>query len=205
MSQMTFEETMAELEKMGTAQNVKIYKRHGAGDNLFGVSFANLKILKKKIKIDQELARQLWATKNTDAQTLAAMIADPEQMDKTMVDNWLRDIRYYTLVDVFVGDVVSKTGFAREKMEQWTQSDDEWIGRAGWQLIAHLAMSDDSFEDSYFERYLPIIESNIHNSKNRTKEAMNSALIAIGIRSDHLEKLALETETKRRKKNRAKV
>jgi|GEM_PF-2575689 hypothetical protein len=66
---MTFKQTMATLKKMGTAQNVKIYKRHGAGDNLFGVSFANLKLLKKQIKTDHKLAEKLWRTGNSDEST----------------------------------------------------------------------------------------------------------------------------------------
>ena len=49
---MNYTETMAELKKTGTAQNIKIYKRHGAVGNMFGVSFANLGKLKKKIKVD---------------------------------------------------------------------------------------------------------------------------------------------------------
>ncbi len=45
---MNYKATMSELKRMGTAQNVKIYKPHGAGDKLYGVSFANLNILKRK-------------------------------------------------------------------------------------------------------------------------------------------------------------
>jgi len=47
-------EILAELKRLGTDQNVKICKRHGAGENLYGVSFANLKQLKKKIKADKD-------------------------------------------------------------------------------------------------------------------------------------------------------
>jgi hypothetical protein len=39
---MNLQQVMDTLRKMGTAQNVKLYKRHGAGGNLFRVSFANL-------------------------------------------------------------------------------------------------------------------------------------------------------------------
>ena len=65
---MEYEDVIRELESLGTAQNRKIYKRHGAGDRLFGVSFANLNKLKKKIKTDHDLANQLWASGNVDAQ-----------------------------------------------------------------------------------------------------------------------------------------
>ena len=56
---MTLADTMRALSRMGTAQNVKVYQRHGAGDNLFGVSFANLRELQKAIGRDQALAMEL--------------------------------------------------------------------------------------------------------------------------------------------------
>ena len=76
-------------------------------------------------------------------------------------------------------------------MEKWTKSKNEWIGRAGWQLLAQLAMTDNELPDTYFEEYLKTIRKSIHGSKNRTKEAMNNALIAIGVRNNTLEKKAL--------------
>ncbi len=53
-------EVLQELKALGTEQNRKVYRRHGVGENLHGVSFANLGKLKKKIKIDHELAERLW-------------------------------------------------------------------------------------------------------------------------------------------------
>jgi 3-methyladenine DNA glycosylase AlkD len=50
----TEKETLKTLKSMGTAQNRKIYKRHGVDGEIYGVSYANLKELKKKIKIDNE-------------------------------------------------------------------------------------------------------------------------------------------------------
>jgi len=189
-------EILAELESLGTAQNRKIYQRHGAGENLYGVSFANLEKLKKKIKTDHDLAIQLWNSKNIDAQTLATMIADPEQMSENLLDEWISDIQYYALIDVFVKNLASKTKFAQTKMEQWTQSEEEWIGSAGWQLLAHLAMDNKDLPESYFQRYLQIIQTNIHKSKNRTRHAMNSALIGIGMRGGSLENSAIEAAQK---------
>jgi len=54
---------------MGTAQNKKVYARYGAGENIFGVSFANLKILTKKIKKDHALAVRLWESGNVNSMT----------------------------------------------------------------------------------------------------------------------------------------
>ena len=81
-------------------------------------------------------------------------------------------------------------------MEKWTKSKQEWIGAAGWQLMSFIAMNDRELADDYFDDYLSLIESNIHNSKNRVRYAMNGALIAIGLRSPGLEKKALAAAKK---------
>ena len=77
---MTLRETMKALEKAGTAQTRKIYGRHGVTGPMYGVSYATLGQLKKKIKTDHALAEQLWATGNHDARILATMVADPAQL-----------------------------------------------------------------------------------------------------------------------------
>ena len=66
-SRMTLAETMSALEKAGTAQTRKTYLRHGAKEPMFGVSFATLKTLVKRIGVDHELALALWDTGNFDA------------------------------------------------------------------------------------------------------------------------------------------
>ena len=128
---MTYNEVMAELKKMGTTQNAKVYRRHGAGDNLFGVSFANLNKLKKKIKSDQGLAEQLWDSGNMDAKTLATMIADPARMKPAIADGWVKDIDYYLLADM-AADTVAKSSFADKKMKQWMKSKKEYIRQCGY-------------------------------------------------------------------------
>jgi 3-methyladenine DNA glycosylase AlkD len=188
---MTLQETMKTLESLGAAQNRKVYARHGAGPNMFGVSFASLYKLQKKIRTDHDLACRLWATGNYDARALAILIADPARMSEKDLDAWVADARQYTLVDILVRHLASKTPHVRKKMEAWTRSDDEYVGQAGWDLLGGMAMNAEGLPDSYFERYLKIIEKNIHKAKNRTRHAMNGALIAIGLRNPKLEKFAL--------------
>ena len=62
---------LAKLEALGTAQNRKVYARHGVGEPMFGVSFAHLRKLGKKLRHDHDLARALWASGNHDARVLA--------------------------------------------------------------------------------------------------------------------------------------
>ncbi|PFN19766.1 DNA alkylation repair protein [Bacillus cereus] len=188
---MLLEEVMQQLEEYGTEQTRKTYKNHGAKEPLFGVSFANLKLLKKRIKKNHDLASSLWETKNMDAMTLATYVLDPKKLTTEQLNSWVQDVDYYCLMDVLMTSICTSP-IAIERMEEWTQSSDEWIGRAGWSLLANIAMKNKTLNDDFFLPYLEEIKIHIHTEKNRKKEAMNSALIAIGIRNENLERQAVE-------------
>ena len=94
---MEFVEALRALEQAGTEQNRKVYKRHGAREPLFGVSFAELGRLQKLIKVDHSLARQLWQTDNHDARVLALQIADPARLDLATAESWLHGVHDYTV------------------------------------------------------------------------------------------------------------
>ena len=190
---MTYQKVMSELKKLGTAQNRKIYKRHGAGDKLYGVSFANLKNLKKNIKVDHALAKKLWASGNMDAQTLATMIADPAKITKAEADKWIKDIRYYLLAGM-LADVVAKSSFAFPKMNQWMKSPKEYIRQGGYSLLCSLLRDGVKISDADCKKYLKTIEKEIHKSPNRARNVMNYAVMAIGIYK--LEKEALASAKK---------
>ncbi len=184
---MTLEDTLARLEAAGTEQNRKTYRNHGVQGPQFGVSFAELDKLAKEIKRDHALALGLWATGNHDTRVLATRVADPARMDAATLDAWAGDLGNYIITDA-LSSLAARTPLAREKMEAWIRNDDEWIGAAGWNILAQLAMQDASLSDDYFQPYLDEIQRDIHNRKNRVRYSMNNALIAIGLRN-----LALET------------
>jgi 3-methyladenine DNA glycosylase AlkD len=187
---MNLNSALRELKRRGTAQNRKVYRRHGVGENMYGVSFADLRGLAKQIKTDQALAVQLWATGNHDAQVLATLIADPDQFDAKLLDAWAKDLSNYTITDEFVG-LVARTTYRQKKADKWRTAQGEWIGRAGWHLIGQLALHEAALPDSYFEERLHEIATSLHTRKNRVREAMNNALIAIGIRNAYLQDKAL--------------
>ena len=187
---MNLNTALRELKRRGTAQNRKVYRRRGVGEAMYGVSFGDLRLLAKQIKMDQDLAVQLWATGNHDAQILATLIADPGQLDSKTLDAWARDLNNYVIADQFAG-LTARTAYWRRKAEKWRTARGEWIGRAGWNLIGQLALHEPALPDTYFEPYLLEIETGIHQHKNRVREAMNNALIAIGIRNAALQEKAL--------------
>ena len=94
------------------------------------------------------------------------------------------------LADVYVKDVVSKSPHARSRLEKWVNLKHEWVGRAGWVLLANLAMAESDLTETELTGYLKRIEDEIHSALNLTRDAMNSSLIAIGIRNPTLRKRA---------------
>ena len=186
---MNAREALDTLKSLGTEQNRKTYRRHGAGEDVYGVSFAHLKELKKKIRTDHDLAVALWESGNHDARMLAGLIADPKRLDARTLDAWAQGLRNYVETDM-LGNIASKSPHARETMARWIASDEEWIASAGWRILAYVAMDGDALPDEYFERFLSTIERDINESQNRVRHEMNNALIAIGIRNPALQEKA---------------
>jgi len=190
---------MSQLKSMGTAQNVKVYRRHGAVGKLFGVSFANLGKLKKQLRTNQALAERLWKTANVDARTLALMIADPEELKASVLDGWLRDIRYPLLAGM-LADVVAQSRFADSRLIKWCKSPNEITRTAGYSLVCSVFKAAEKsklaaqyLDDAACKKILATIEAEIHGSRNQARQAMNGALIAIGIYRPRLTALAKKT------------
>jgi 3-methyladenine DNA glycosylase AlkD len=186
---MNVQEALDTLKSLGTEQNRKIYRRHGAREDVYGVSYAHFKDLKKKIKVDHELAEGLWKSGNHDARILATMIADPKRLDRDALDSWVRGLTGYPESDAF-GDLAARSPAGREALERYTRSDEEWTAAAGWRGLTHLAMNG-GLTDEECERLLARIEREIHSERNRVRYEMNNLVIAIGSRNPDLQAKAI--------------
>ena len=189
---MDLDSVMTELKSKGTAQNTKVYKLQGAGDDVFGVSSAELQKLKKKIRVDHGLAVQLWETGNSDARSLATMIADPEEVTPTLATQWMKDVDYY-LHGNEVAEVVAQSEAGLSKMRQWRKQKSEYARATGYAILTCMLEEDpDSVEELECSRVLKDVVAEIHRSPNRAKHAMVMAVIATGIYKDDLTDEALE-------------
>jgi len=192
---MNYREVMRELKSRGTAQNRKVYAKHGAGDKLYGVSFADLRKLQKRIKVDHALALELWDSGNMDARTLATMIADTDELKPSTANAWMKEIDYYVLSDQ-LAELVARVPFARKKMEQWMKSPREYYRACGYTTLAVALKNGMDIPDSDCSRYLSIIQKELHSSPNRARYSMNNAVIAIGIYKPNLTQEAVKTAKK---------
>ena len=182
---------MRELELAGTAQTRKTYARHGVPEPMFGVSFAVLQTLLKRIGVDHGLALALWDTGNYDARNLALKIADPATMTSAELDRWARESSMASMCGSYVAVIAEEGPYGVAKAAEWSDSTHSGERATGWMLIGCLASRNTTLPDAWFEKRLGVIERTIHAAPNMEREAMNRTVIAIGCRNAALRKAAL--------------
>jgi len=186
---MTLKQALAALKKSGTAQNRKIYDRHGVLGEMYGVSYAELKTLAKAAGCDHGLAAGLWASGNHDARVLACMVADPAAFSSRELDTMARVLDNYVLTDSLAG-VVARGPHALKKFTAWKNRKDEFVSAAAWNVLGGLAAHDNDLTDKFCSEQIDLVAREIHARPNRTRHSMNMALIGLGVRNSHLEKKA---------------
>ena len=175
-------QVMTELRKKGNAQTRKIYGKHGAPEDMFGVKVADLKVIAKKIKGDQELAMDLFATGNSDAMYLAGIVADGSQMTKKQLDDWAKAASWYMISEYSVPGVANEHPKAQDLANKWIKSKKPHIAAAGWTTYAGVVTTrDDADLDlNEIKSYLTMIAKDIHDAPNRVRYTMNGFVIAVG-------------------------
>ncbi len=188
---------LSELKKLGTEQTRKTLARHGATENVFGVSVANLKVLAKTIKGEQQLAYDLYATGNVDAMYLAGMVADGSQMTKKQLQDWAKTAEHSWISEYIVPWVAIESQHGRNLAIQWMKSKRESIASSGWATYAGLlaVTADEDLDQKEIQELLDRIEKDIHNAANRVRYTMNGFVIAVGISVEPLLEKAKTTAT----------
>lgn len=194
----TVSQIMAELKKKGSAQTRKIYTNHGAGENMFGVKVADLKVIAKKIKGDQDLACDLYDTENVDAMYLAGLVADGSQMTKKQLNDWAKKSRWYMISEYSVPFVASENDAALELAKKWIKSRTECVAAAGWATYAGTlsVLEDGQLDLKEIKELLKKVEKEIVSAKNRVRYTMNGFVIAVGAYVEPLLKQAKATAKK---------
>lgn len=174
---------MAALKKKGTEKTRKIYARHGmATDNMFGVSMADLKIIAKTIKGQQDLASELYRTGNLDAMYLAGMVADGSRMTPRELNAWAEGAKLQMISEYTVPWVTVESPLGRDLAMQWIKSKKEHVASSGWCTYSGLVATkpDDALDLAEIEGLLGTAVKGIKTAQNRVRHTMNSFVIAVG-------------------------
>lgn len=184
---------IAELESLGSPENVAGMARYGINPtNAFGVSVPNLRALAKRIGVDHALARELWGAGVHEARNLAALIDDPALVTEAQMERWVRDFDSWDVCDGVTSNLFDRTPFAYRKALEWSGRSEEYVKRAGFALMAALAVHDKAASDAKLARFFPAIIRGATDDRNFVKKAVNWALRNIGKRNRSLNARAVE-------------
>ncbi len=179
---MKLKEAMAALEALGSPAVKTLWLKHGAKEPFFGVKIGDLKPLAKKLKGEQALALELYATGNGDAQYLAGMIADGTKMPRKELQSWADRAAWRMISATIVPWVASEhpEGFALAK--EWAVSKKEPVAIAGWYSLGALmtVLPDEQLPVKDLGALLDHVAKNLPTAPNRVRQAMNYYIIACG-------------------------
>ena len=175
-------EVTAALKKKGSEQTRKIFARHGAPSDTYGVKVADLKTIAKQIKGNQALACELYDSKNPDAQYLAGMVADGSQMTTRQLQSWAKNASWSMVSEYSVPGVTAENSEAGSLALKWINSKQEAIASSGWCTYAGLLamMPDEELDTTEIRSLLDRIAKNIEAAPNRVRYTMNGFVIAVG-------------------------
>lgn len=178
----TVDEVMADLKALGSETTRKTLVRHGAPENTFGVKVGDLKKVVKKIKGQQQLALDLFATGNSDAMYLAGLVADGSLMNKATLQRWATNSGWYMISEYTVPGVTCENSAARDLAMKWIKARKPIVQTCGWTTYSGIvAIHDDNdLDQQEIRSLLKTVETTIHDAQNRVRYTMNGFVISVG-------------------------
>jgi len=142
---MTANEIVAELKKLGNERSRKMWMTYGAKESCIGVKVEDMKKIQKRVKVDYQLALDLYDTGIADAMYLAGLIADDAKMTRKDLQKWVENASSGWVIEFTVPWVASASPHGREMALEWIESRNENIASSGWQTYSSLvAIKDDA-------------------------------------------------------------
>ena len=185
---------MGELRRRASPKAVAGMARFGIQTGkALGVSIPQLRDVAKHVGTNHELAQKLWKTGIHEARILASMIDDPEKVSEDQMERWGTDFDSWDVVDGCCANLFDKTEFAVRKAYEWSKRKEEFIKRAGFVLMAEMAVHDKKASNRTFLDFLPVIVREASDQRNFVKKAVNWALRQIGKRNSALNAAAIKT------------
>lgn len=185
---------MDELLQLADSTYLEGSKRFGIeAKNGLGISMPSIRLLARTIMKDHDLALQLWETEIHEARILASLVDVPQKVTYDQIIFWTEDFYSWDLCDQVIGNLFIKTDYPLVLAIPLTERHEEFVKRAGFVMMAAMAIHRKEMKDAAFLPFLDQIEKMSDDSRNFVKKAVNWALRQIGKRNPTLKKACIET------------
>ena len=189
---MTIEKVLSSLKKNGSAANVKGMERFAiTATKAFGVPAPKIRAFAKAIGTDHTLSLALWKSGWHEAQILAAFIADHNKITRTAAEKLAAQFESWAVCDTWCAEVFCYFPDADAIAIAWTKDDREFKKRAGFVMMAEMAVHRKELPDELFLRFFPVIIRHADDDRNFVRKAVNWALRQIGKKNPALNTAAL--------------
>jgi 3-methyladenine DNA glycosylase AlkD len=192
MGEVRCKKIMERLSSIENPVNREGMARYGIRtERALGVSMPALRGIAKEIGKDHGLAVNLWKSGVHEARILACLIDEPAHVSTGQMEAWVQDFDSWDLCDQCCSNLFDRTPNARDKAVEWSERPEEFVKRAGFVIMAALAVHDKKAEDAVFLAFLPLIQRESTDERNFVKKAVNWALRQIGKRNRILNREAI--------------
>jgi len=181
------------LKPMGSEKNKEGMVRFGISPkNTLGIPVPCLRNIAKEIGKNHELALDLWKSEIHEARLLAAFIGEADELTEKEMESMVKDIDSWDICDLTCSCLFGDSPLAEKKIYEWTKRKEEFVKRAGFVLMAVLAVHDKKAKDPFFEKLFPIMKREAKDERNFVRKAVNWALRQIGKRNKTLNKKSIK-------------
>lgn len=182
------------LEELADQSRLEGMARFGIDTRTaLGVTVTELRRLARGPGKDHALAADLWASGIHEARILASIVDDPDAVTERQMESWVREFGSWDLCDQVCMNLFDRTPFAFDKAYEWSARQPEFEKRAGFALMASVAVHRKDRPDRDFHAFLARIRAEATDERNYVKKAVSWALRQIGKRSAGLHERAIAT------------
>ncbi len=175
---------LARLAELGEPRNVEGLARYGiVAKKAFGVPVGVLQAEAMRLGRDHDLALELWESGWYEARLLAAFVDEPERVTLAQMNAWAKDFDNWGVCDTVCLHLFDRSKLAYGRIAPWAKRREEFVKRAGFALLASLALHDKKAADERFFESFELLEHAAADGRNFVKKAVSWALRSIGHRS----------------------
>ena len=186
------DDVVATLRRMGSKAARDGMARYAIpSDRAFGIAMGAMQKYAKELGRSHELALALWETGWYEARTVAAFVDEIEKVTPAQMDRWAAEFDSWAICDTVCFTLFDRSPHALPKVEKWAKSREEFVKRAGYALLACVALHDRTTGDEAFLRFFPLLEAGAADERNFVKKGVLWAIRGVGGRSTALRDEAL--------------
>lgn len=184
---MEAEEIVGLLRTIARPENIKGMARYGISvQGTLGVPVPELRRMARLHRREHGLALALWETGIHEARMLACFIDDPDQVTEEQMEEWVAALDSWDVCDQLCGNLFDRTQMASRKAVEWAGRSEEYVKRAGFVLMATLAVHDKLSGDESFVLFFSLMAREACDNRPMVRKAVNWALRQIGKRNRNL-------------------